>query len=94
MYETGQPLHTFDADLITGNSIIIKTANANQQFETLDGKERILDDRMLLICDAEQPIAIVGGGVMGSACAWRLSLAGLRVVLLEQSPSNLHGLFR
>lgn len=35
-------------------------------------------------------IAIVGGGVMGSACAWRLSLAGLRVVLLEQSPSHLH----
>jgi phenylalanyl-tRNA synthetase beta chain len=63
MYETGQPLHTFDADLIAGNSIIIKTADANQQFETLDGKERILDDRMLLICDAEQPIAIAG--VMG-----------------------------
>ena len=63
MFETGQPLHTFDADLIAGNSIIIKTASANQQFETLDGKKRILDDRMLLICDAEQPIAIAG--VMG-----------------------------
>jgi phenylalanyl-tRNA synthetase beta chain len=52
MFETGQPLHTFDADLIAGNSIIIKTAIAEQQFETLDGKERLLDDSMLLICDA------------------------------------------
>lgn len=63
MFETGQPLHTFDADLIAGNSIIIKTAIAEQQFETLDGKERLLDDSMLLICDAERPIAIAG--VMG-----------------------------
>lgn len=63
MHETGQPLHTFDADLIAGNSIIVKKASENQHFETLDGKERILDDRMLLICDAERPIAIAG--VMG-----------------------------
>jgi phenylalanyl-tRNA synthetase beta chain len=63
MYETGQPLHTFDADLIAGNTIIVKRAYANQEFETLDGKSRILDDRMLLICDTEKPIAIAG--VMG-----------------------------
>ncbi len=63
MYETGQPLHTFDADLIAGNSIIIQKAFSDQQFETLDGKVRSLDDRMLLICDAERPIAIAG--VMG-----------------------------
>ena len=63
MFETGQPLHTFDADLIAGNSIIIKRALADQQYETLDGKERKLDDSMLLICDMKGPIAIAG--VMG-----------------------------
>jgi len=63
MFETGQPLHTFDADLIAGNTIIIKRAELGQSYETLDGKSRILDNHMLLICDAEKPIAIAG--VMG-----------------------------
>ena len=63
LHETGQPLHTFDADLIAGNSIIVKRANNKQTYETLDGKVRTLDNEMLLICDAEKPIAIAG--VMG-----------------------------
>lgn len=63
MFETGQPLHTFDAQLIAGNSIIVKRAESGQTYETLDGKARKLDNEMLLICDAEKPIAIAG--VMG-----------------------------
>ncbi len=63
LMESGQPLHAFDLDKIKDNTIIVKTAEEGQKFVTLDGKERILSNEMLLICDAEKPIAI--GGVMG-----------------------------
>ena len=63
LMETGQPLHAFDADCVSGNSIIVKTAESGSSFITLDGKERVLDNSMLMICDAEKPIAIAG--VMG-----------------------------
>ncbi len=63
LMECGQPLHSFDLNKITGNTIICKTAKANEKFTTLDSKERILDDSMLMICDAEKSVAI--GGVMG-----------------------------
>lgn len=63
MMELGQPLHAFDLDKIQGNKIIVKTAEDGEKFNTLDGKEHILDDNMLMICDAERPVAI--GGVMG-----------------------------
>ncbi len=63
LMECGQPLHAFDLDTITENHIIVKTASNEEKFTTLDSKERILDDQMLMICDAKRPIAI--GGVMG-----------------------------
>ena len=65
MLELGQPLHTFDARLIDGGKIIVKNAEDNEKFVTLDGKERILDSSMLMICDAVKKIAIAG--VMGGA---------------------------
>ncbi|NPV10265.1 MAG: phenylalanine--tRNA ligase subunit beta [Ignavibacteria bacterium] len=65
MLELGQPLHTFDARLIEGGKIIVKNADENEKFVTLDGKERILDSSMLMICDAVKKIAIAG--VMGGA---------------------------
>ncbi len=61
--ESGQPLHAFDLDKIAGNEIIVKTAEHGQTFTTLDSKERKLDSEMLMICDAEKPVAV--GGVMG-----------------------------
>jgi len=63
MLELGQPLHTFDARLVEGGIIIVKNAKDNEKFVTLDGKERILDSSMLMICDAVKKIAIAG--VMG-----------------------------
>lgn len=63
LYECGQPLHAFDLDKIDGSKIIVKTAHNNEKFTTLDHKDRILDDQMLMICDATKSIAI--GGVMG-----------------------------
>lgn len=65
MLEFGQPLHTFDARMIEGNKIIVKNADDNEKFVTLDGKERILDSSMLMICDAVKKIAIAG--IMGGA---------------------------
>lgn len=65
MLELGQPLHTFDAKLVEGGKIIIKNADEDEIFITLDGKERVLDSSMLMICDAKKKIAIAGvmGGV-------------------------------
>lgn len=63
LMESGQPLHGFDFDKIAGNKIIVRSANDGEKFTTLDGKVRTLDSSMLMICDAEKPIAI--GGVMG-----------------------------
>lgn len=65
MLEMGQPLHTFDARLIEGGKIIVKNADDGEKFITLDGKERVLDSSMLMICDAKKKIAIAG--VMGGA---------------------------
>ncbi len=63
MMEMGQPLHAFDLDHLAGERIVVRLARPGEPFTTLDGKERLLDDEMLLICDAEKPVAV--GGVMG-----------------------------
>ena len=63
LMETGQPLHAFDFDRLSQNRIVVRTANKGETFLTLDQKERVLDDEMLMICDGEKPVAI--GGVMG-----------------------------
>ncbi len=65
MMETGQPLHAFDFDLLAENRIVVRTAQQGEKFTTLDGKERVLDPEMLMICDGAKPVAI--GGVMGGA---------------------------
>ena len=63
MYECGQPLHAFDLDQVAGSSIIVRRAEKEETFTTLDSIERKLPKEALLICDAEQPVAIAG--VMG-----------------------------
>ncbi len=63
LYEIGQPLHAFDLDKLSQKKIVVKTANENEKFITLDSKERILKSIDLMICDAERPVAIAG--VMG-----------------------------
>ena len=65
LMETGHPLHAFDYDTLAGHKIIVKTAQDNEKFVTLDGKERTLTSDTLMICDAEKPIAVAG--VMGGA---------------------------
>ena len=63
MLECGQPLHAFDYDLIGGKKIIVKDSKNLPSFTTLDGKERKLRENVLLICDAEKPVAMAG--IMG-----------------------------
>jgi phenylalanyl-tRNA synthetase beta chain len=63
MYETGQPLHAFDLDRLSGKKIIVKSTKRKSKFTTLDSKERELSRDTLMICDAEKDVAIAG--VMG-----------------------------
>ncbi len=63
MMECGQPLHAFDYDKISGKKIIVKKAGSTAKFTTLDGKERKLREDILMICDAEKPVALAG--IMG-----------------------------
>ena len=56
----GQPLHCFDADMVTGNHIIVKDKNEGKKFVTLDGEEHILGEHDLAICNAEEPMCIAG----------------------------------
>jgi len=65
MFELGQPLHSFDADTIEGDKIVIKDFEEEIEFETLDHVKRECSAGTLFICDAEEPVAIAGvmGGV-------------------------------
>lgn len=63
LHETGQPLHAFDADAITGGRVIIKNLPEGTLFTTLDDKERRLSALDLMICNTDEPMCI--GGVYG-----------------------------
>ena len=60
MMALGQPLHCFDADMVTGHKIVVKTMPEGTPFQTLDGVEHKLSDRDLAICNAEEPMCIAG----------------------------------
>ena len=63
MEEYGQPMHAYDLSTIAGQKIIVRRAEDNEKFVTLDGQARTLDSSMLMICDAEKPVGIAG--IMG-----------------------------
>ena len=63
MEEYGQPMHAYDYDLIAGHEIIVKCAKDGDTFQTLDGQERRLDSRVLMINDSEKEVGIAG--IMG-----------------------------
>ncbi|MFZ1824394.1 MAG: phenylalanine--tRNA ligase subunit beta [Chitinophagales bacterium] len=60
LHGLGQPMHAFDANAITGDSIIVKTLPEGISFITLDEKERKLSANDLMICNAEEPMCIAG----------------------------------
>ena len=60
LFELGQPLHAFDARKIEGGEVVVRTCAEGTPFVTLDGAERKLSDRDLMICSAERPMCIAG----------------------------------
>ena len=60
LHGVGQPLHSFDADKVKGNKVVVRAAVEGEKFVTLDGVERTLTDRDLMICNAEEPMCIAG----------------------------------
>lgn len=63
MLELGQPMHAYDYDKLAGGTIRVRRGR-NEKCVTLDGKERVLNESMLAIADAEKPQGI--GGIMGA----------------------------
>lgn len=64
LHEMGQPLHAFDADIISSGTVHVKTMQEGTLFNTLDGVERKLNQADLMICNGDsQPMCI--GGVFG-----------------------------
>ncbi|MFO7260424.1 MAG: phenylalanine--tRNA ligase subunit beta [bacterium] len=63
LYELGQPLHAFDLDRLAGPRIVARRAAAGETIVTLDGQRRVLHEDMVVIADAERPVAVAG--VMG-----------------------------
>lgn len=60
LFETGQPLHAFDAAEIKGNKVVVRTAEAGSKFVTLDGMEREMHQDDLLICNESEGMCIAG----------------------------------
>ncbi len=60
LHDLGQPLHAFDAAMIAGNKVVVRKAQEDELFVTLDGVERKLSSEDLIIADAEKPMCIAG----------------------------------
>jgi len=67
MFETGQPMHAFDTDKLSGNKIIVRTATDGEHITTLDNKEVDLDSSVAVIADEKDVLVIAGikGGKKG-----------------------------
>ena len=95
LHETGQPLHAFDAAKIKGNKIVVRTAEG--KFTTLDGVERTLDGRDLMICNAEEPMCMAGvfggldSGVTGTTTSVFIESAYFNPVWVRKT-ARRHGL--
>lgn len=63
MLEYGQPMHAFDLRYLAGGEVNVRNARNGEKITTLDGEERDLTDAMMVIADAEKPVAVAG--VMG-----------------------------
>ena len=60
MMAYGQPMHCFDADMVEGHKIVVRTQPEGTKFVTLDGEEHTLGEHDLSICNANEPMCIAG----------------------------------
>lgn len=60
MWITGQPMHAFDMDKLSGNTIYVRRAKSGEKLTTLDNKEVELNDSILVIADSDSPLAVAG----------------------------------
>ena len=84
MMELGLPLHVFDRALLKEGRIVVRRAGENESITALDGKKYDLSPEMLVIADAEKPVAIAG--VMGGEYSGVLN--STRDVVLEAAYFN------
>ncbi|MDD5080044.1 MAG: phenylalanine--tRNA ligase subunit beta [Candidatus Omnitrophica bacterium] len=63
LFETGEPLHAFDLDKLSGREIVVRRASKGEKLVTIDGQERELSPDILVIADKKKTVAIAG--VMG-----------------------------
>ena len=86
LHELGQPLHAFDFEKLGGHRIVVRRAAPGEKLKTLDGVERTLTADMLVIADAEKPVAMAG--IMGGEDS-EISSA-TKDVLIESAYFNPH----
>ena len=86
LHELGQPLHAFDLEKLGGHRIVVRRAAPGEKLKTLDGVERTLTADMLVIADAEKPVALAG--IMGGEDS-EISSA-TKDVLIESAYFNPH----
>lgn len=84
MEEYGQPMHAYDLSTIAGGQIIVRRAKDGDEFVTLDGQTRKLDNNVLMICDAEKEIGVAG--IMGGENS--MITDGVKTVLFEAATFN------
>ncbi len=95
--ESGQPLHAFDADQVDGKKVIIKNLPEKTKFITLDGVERTLSGKDLMICNTKEGMCIAGvfggikSGVTGNTKNIFLESAYFNPVSIRKT-SKRHGL--
>ncbi|MDR3143855.1 MAG: phenylalanine--tRNA ligase subunit beta [Puniceicoccales bacterium] len=63
LFDSGQPLHAFDADVVWGNSLYVRPSWEGETIQTLDGQQRSLEKGVLVIADEDSALSIAG--IMG-----------------------------
>jgi len=98
LHDLGQPLHAFDADAISGDTVLVKNCPEGTPFTTLDEVERKLSADDLMICDGNgKPMCIggvfggIGSGVKATTKSIFLESAWFNAVSIRKT-SKRHGL--
>ena len=63
LWDTGQPLHAFDFDKLSGGLLIVRKARKGEKLVTLDGVERVLESTDVVVADGDRPVSLAG--IMG-----------------------------